>query len=326
MTHVLRWHRTSYEQLAHLHLERDASRSLGLQWSHWPERQAPKSVVREADILVVTSKVKVTREVLESFRGQLVLTTTSGYDHIDVEAASSLGIAVGRCPTARRDAVVEQALGQLLTLMRRQTELYGSARAGKWKRAELPRMAGRLLLGSRVGVVGHGVIGRRMCEVLAAVGANPVVIDPGVQQETFEQGSLLSRAPRLDAVTLHCSLTPSSHGLLSREVMEALPDHAVIVNTARGDVLDVQAAVDMVRRGRLRGLAVDVFPEEPYPQLASAASHPGILFTPHAAGYSHDLGQRVALAVAANLRAWVHDRNLPEGAGVWAPRVAVPQP
>ncbi len=326
MTHVLRWHRTSYEQMAHLQLERDASRSLGLQWSHWTEREAPDPVVREADILVVTSKVKVTRKVLEAFRGELVLTTTSGYDHIDVDAAASLGIAIGRCPMARRDAVVEQALGQLLTLMRRQSELYASARAGQWKRAELPRMGGRLLLGARVGVVGHGVIGERMCELLSAMGAHPVVIDPGVQQERYEQGSLLARAPRLDAVTLHCSLTPSSHRLLSREVLEALPQHAVVVNTARGDVLDVEAAVDMVRSGRLRGLAVDVFPEEPYPRLADAASHPGILFTPHAAGYSHDLGQRVALSVAANLRSWAHERDLPAGAGVWVPPVAVPQP
>jgi phosphoglycerate dehydrogenase-like enzyme len=309
---VLRWGQSAYERDADLALEADHARALGGSWRSAPDPRVVPSLAG-VDVLVVTSKVRVDAAVLDAFDGHTVITTTSGFDHIDVAAASERGIAVGRCPLARRDAVVEACLGALIALSKRWPAQLAAARAGRWARAELPDFAPLGIRGSTILLVGLGVIGRRMARVLQAMDANVLGFDPrglsgidGVQPVTLTEGL---RA--CDAVSLHCSLTPSSRGLLDRSALELLPAHAVVVNTARGASLDVEAAVEAVRAGRLRGLAVDVFPEEPWPHLAEGSAVEGVWFMPHGAGYAPDLGQRVAQEVGATLRALVHDHPLP---------------
>src|SRR5690606_5497508 len=146
------------------------------------------------------------------------------------------------------------------------------------------------------------VIGTRMVEVLDGLGAIPIGVDPRVAPDGPPLADVL---PTVDALTLHCALTPSSRDLVDAAMLERLPAHAVVVNTARGEVLDVGAAVERVRGGRLRGLACDVFPVEPYPALATGAAVDGVWLTPHSAGYTHDLGERVAAGVVESLQAWV---------------------
>lgn len=304
---VLRWGRSAYETAADIAREREGAEGLGLDWAVH-EGAAPD--LANVDALVVTSGVRVDDRVLDRLGGRLVITTTSGYDHVDVAAAERRGVAVLRCPEARRDAVVEHALASLLWLLRTMPALEADARAGRWARGRLPDLDPMGLHGARVAIVGLGVIGRRMAAVLDALGAHPVGIDPLGVPEGVEPGDLGALAG-CDAVTLHCSLTPASRGLLSATRLDQLGPHAVVVNTARGEVLDVEAAVQRVRDGRLRGLAVDVFPVEPYPALAAGAAVPGVVFTPHASGYTRGLGARVADGVLAALGAWVEGRPLP---------------
>jgi phosphoglycerate dehydrogenase-like enzyme len=241
--------------------------------------------------------------------GCFVVATTSGVDHVDVAAARALGVVVARSPIARRDPVVEAALAALLALARRLPEQVAVAASGRWDRGALPGLAPRGLAGARVGVVGLGVIGTRMAEVLHALGAEVVGVDPHAASP-WARGPLDAVLPTLDAITLHCALSPTSRGLLDSTRLDRLPAHAVVVNTARGDVLDVEAAVARVRDGRLRGLACDVFPVEPYPRLAAGAV-PGVWFTPHAAGFVHDLGRRVADELRAALGAWARGEAPP---------------
>ena len=113
-----------------------------------------------------------------------------------------------------------------------------------------------------------------------------------------------------DAVTVHCALSPTSDGLIGADEVARLQRHAVLVNTARGKVVDVVAAARAVRDGRLRGLALDVFPEEPWPELQGLAG-PTVWLTPHSAGSTRDLGRRVADEVVATLEAWHAGRTLP---------------
>lgn len=308
MPRVLRWGRSAYETADDLARERAAAAALGLDWSLDEGRSAPADLDR-ADLLVVTSGVRVTGDVLARLRGDVVLTTTSGYDHVDVAACRAAGKVLLRLPEARRDAVVEHAVGSLIRLMRALPALEAEARADRWARAALPELSPRGLHGARVVVVGLGVIGRRAAEVLRAFGAVVVTVDPhAADADAAAIDDVLADA---DAVTLHCSLTPSSRGLLSAERLDRLAPHAVVVNTARGEVLDVEAAVARVADGRLRGLSADVFPVEPYPRLAAGAALPGVMFTPHAAGFTHDLGRRVADGVAAVLGAWRAGAPLP---------------
>ena len=312
MPEVLRWGRSAYEGDAAMDLERRAAESLGLSWELREHRADPGDLTG-VRALVVNSGVRVTRAVLERFEGSLVLTTTSGREHIDVDAASDLGVTVGRCPMARRDPVVEQSLSWLIALMRRFPALDGAAREGRWARGELLGLGGRGLSGSRVLVVGAGVIGRQMIALLSAMGAEVWCAEQdGVEVPAPAcRVDLDTALATVDAVTLHCGLTRTSAGMMSAERLARLAPHAVVVNTARGALLDVEAAVEAVRSGALRGLGVDVFPVEPYPQSAAGASVEGVLFSPHASGYRHDLSRRVAAEVAATLVAWHKGAALP---------------
>jgi len=310
MTDVLRWGRTAYETEEALLAERRGAEALGLSWALSPGFEPPEAL-SEARVLVIPSKVHLDAAVLERFAGDLVVATTSGYDHVDLEACRRKGVAVVRLPQARRDAVVEHALAGMIGLLRRLPALEGRARSGRWARGELPALAPRSIHGAIIAILGLGVIGRRMAEVLATLGATVLGVDPLGVPEGVTAVPLREALERSDAVTAHCSLTPTSRGLLDRAALDRLPPHAVVVNTARGEVLDVREAVDRVAGGRLGGLCCDVFPVEPYPRLAEGAAVPGVWLTPHSAGYTADLGQRVATGVVEAVGAWVRGEALP---------------
>lgn len=310
MTDVVRWGQSAYETDADMAMERGGCEARGLTWRLETDRARPPSL-RGTRMLVVTSKVRVTDEVAAGLPGGCVLTTTSGYDHIDVAACRARGVAVGRCPEARRDSVVEHALGGILAMSRRFADLDAAATRGVWARGELPALASPGLRRRPVAVVGLGVIGRRMVEVLNALGAEVLGVDPVVREcPGAEVTSLTAALSRASAVTLHASLTESSRGMLDAGALGLLPEGAILVNTARGELLDVHAAVGAVRAGRLGGLVVDVFPQEPWPHL-EASDHPRIVFTPHSAGYTDDLGTRVARSVVAAVDAWIDAGAVP---------------
>lgn len=305
---VLRWGRSAYETDESLALEESVAHKLGLDWALAPHDEPP-DILPKAAILVVNSGVQVRGSALAAFGGDLILATTSGTDHIDVDGATARGLRVARTPDARRDAVVEHALAMALALTRALDPQVQASRAGRWARGDLPALAPRALFGSTALIVGLGVIGRRMAEVLRALGVEVLGVDPlgvpdGVRAVALEDG--LARA---QLVTLHCELSPSSRGLLSREALTRCNPASILINTARGGVLDTREAVEAVRGGRLGGLGVDVFAREPWPEIAE--NHPRILFTPHAAGYTADLGARVAREVEAALSAWVRGAAIP---------------
>lgn len=294
---VLRWGRSAYERDEDLAAEQAATVALGGTWASAPDARTVPEARRDADVLVVTSKARVTADVLEGTPIRAVLTTTSGHDHIDLDACAAVGIAVGRCPEARRDAVVEHALGAAIALARRLPEL--TRTEGRWRRGELVGLGPRGIAGATVGIVGMGVIGTTAARAFEALGATVVGLDAAEGGDPGFADVLAT----LDVLTLHCSLTPTSRGLVDADALARLPSHAVVINTARGEVLDVPAAVDAVRAGRLGGLAVDVFAREPWPHL-DAGDDPRIWFTPHAAGFTHDLGARLADEVGRSLASW----------------------
>lgn len=264
----------------------------------------PDAPLEGADVLVVPSKARVDATVIPRLaRCRLVITTTSGHDHLDLQALEAAGIVASRLPLARRDAVVETALGMILALTRRLVPFQAAAFAGKWERARLAEY-GATGLGT-VAVVGVGVIGSRMVEVLRALGADVVPIDPRLPGSP----SLAEVLPRADVVTLHCALTRGNAGLIGAEELGAMKPGAVLVNTARGRLVDFEGAVAAVRAGHLAGLGADVFPQEPAALERYAA--PNILLTPHAAGWHPRLGERIAEGVAAAVRALIAGEPVP---------------
>ena len=308
MTSLRRWGQSAYETDADMAEERALCEQLGLAWSLQPDVTRPPG--GGANILVVTSKVKVTSQILDSVQPDLVCTTTSGFEHIDVTAATARAVSVTRCPMARRDAVVEHTVASLVRLLRRFPDQEAPAADGRWARSDLPALAPRGLRGARIVVVGVGVIGARVAEVLSLLGAEVVGVDPAGVPAGIGAGDWPAAVVDADAVSLHASATPSALGLLDRGALKALPHGCVVINTARGDLMDPVAAAELVRQGHLGGLACDVFPQEPWPELARFAA-PNILLTPHSSGFTHDLGSRVAEDVHRVVRAYMTGEPLP---------------
>lgn len=267
---------------------------------------------RDAEILVVGSGTRVDGDLLgRAPSARLVVTGTSGFDHLDLAELGRRGIVAARCPLARRDAVVETALGALLWGARRFDPLQRAAAEGRWARQDLPGLAPPLLRGSRVGVVGLGVIGRQMASVLHALGAVVVGADPLGLPAGVVEASLPEMFESCVAVTLHCELTAANHGMVDAALLGRAARGLILVNTARGKLVDVPAAAAALDSGRLGALCLDVFPREPWPDLAALAARPACLVLPHAAGYHTGLAAAVRRELAATVGAYVAGQPLP---------------
>lgn len=298
---LLRWGQSAYETDASLDLEAHLLAELGVQVQRHP---GPRPPMRGVELLAVTSKVQVDTAFLETApKLQLVVTTTSGHEHIDLQACRQAGVAVSRSPMARRDAVVDTALAMGLSLLRQVPALQARAEQGIWARAELPQLPMRLLRGLHVGIVGHGVIGQRAAELWRALGAEVLTSDADAGHPT----SVDELIARCSLLSLHCSLTPSSNKLINAERLDAMAPGTVLLNTARGGSVDVDAL--MTRTHVLAGL--DVFPAEPWPGLQALAKRPGTLLLPHAAGYHLGLGEAVARELADAVSAHLQGRAVP---------------
>jgi len=300
---VVRWGRSAYETEDDLSHERALAISRGLAWTHEPNAGCRPSL-EPGDLLVVNSGVRVDEQVLTGMRGGGVVTTTSGHDHIDKDAATVHDVLVARCPMARRDAVVDWTIGHALALLHRWPDQWGASDRGVWSRAALPDLAPRSLSGARVAVVGCGVIGRAVIERLQARGAMVVGVDPAGVPEGVDAAPLEDVLGDVDVLTLHCSLNPSSDHLIDLAALQAMQPHAIVLNSARGRALDVRTAAGRVGQGQLGGLAVDVFPVEPWPHMDEGERSPRILYTPHAAGFTAELGARVRAELGRALDAW----------------------
>jgi phosphoglycerate dehydrogenase-like enzyme len=240
--------------------------------------------------ILTTPRAPVGEELLARLPALRVVSTASvGFDHVDLVAAEARGIAVRSVPDYCTEEVADHALAFLYALLRGLGPLGGDVARGGWD----AKLAGplRTVAGLRVGVVGHGRIGGAVATRLLALGAEvwandlvPVDRD-GVRDAGFEE--LLAGC---DAVTLHVPLTERTRGMVGRRELEAMRPGALLLNTARGPVVDLDAVIAALSEGRLGGAALDVLPVEPPVDVPEA---PNLILTPHAAWYSADSERRV---------------------------------
>jgi D-3-phosphoglycerate dehydrogenase len=281
-------------------------RGLGLDAAYREQAAGPP---READVVLVHSGVPVGPRELDAMPAlALLVSTTSGLDHVDLAAAAARGVVVERCPLARRDAVVDTALALALALLRRLPALQRRAAEGRWFRRDIAAWDVPLVRGMTVGVFGNGVIGRRAAEAWRALGADVLISDPAFPDLHIKE-DVLARAR---VVTLHCSLTDTSRRLIDGAALARMQPGAILVNTARGECVDLPAALRALDgRGerRLAGLGLDVFHPEPPKELAALAAREDVLVTPHAAGWHSGLGRAIVAEVEEVVRAFVQRRE-----------------
>jgi D-3-phosphoglycerate dehydrogenase len=252
----------------------------------------------DVEAVLLMREVEFGADEMDAVPGvRAIVTASIGYDHIDVVAAADRGIWVCNVPDYCIDEVADHTLALLLALTRGVVALDRDVRAGAWK----PLAAGplRTLAELRVGIVGHGRIGSAVARRLAALGCALAVADVrdvGVALVPLDE--LLSSC---DAVTLHVPLTAATAGLIGERELAQMHEGALLVNTSRGAVVELEPLVRALREGRLGGAALDVLPAEPPPAVPDL---PNLIVTPHAAWYSEDSDRRrYAGAVAAVLTA-----------------------
>ncbi|MCB9778171.1 MAG: hypothetical protein H6742_06390 [Alphaproteobacteria bacterium] len=265
----------------------------------------------DAEVLVTTSNLRVDATVLDAFpSARLVVTTTSGHDHLDLAALAARGIVAARLPLARRDAVVETTLGWMLAALHRTPQLGAQAAVGNWARKDLPALGMRNLGDTTVGIVGLGVIGRHLARLCGLLGARVLGHDPAGVPDDVEAATPRELVARCDVLSLHCSLTAASRGLVDAALL-APAEGLILLNTARGPVVDVPAALDALDAGRLSFLGLDVFPVEPWPDMAAVVGRPGLSLLPHAAGFHDGLPRLVREGLADTVDAFRSGRPLP---------------
>lgn len=316
---VFRLSWSDYETRDSLGEEASVVREHGWEYSRANSPGVPPEDLSDHDVLLVNSGCPVGASLLDRWEpGGLMVTLTNGCDHIDVEACADRGVTVARTPLARARRVVEHTLGFALALCRDFPASSRTMRGGTWGRPEaFNRVRG--LARRTVGLVGHGVIGRRAADRFRRLTDSPVLVcDPDEREAVETRGGLryCSRANLLeeaDLVSLHADLNPSTRDYLDGEALDRLPAGAVVLNTARGELVDTPALLERLRSGRLGGAALDVFRSEPPPTARLNAMHEidNLLVTPHAAGFGEGLLGDVRAELLETLEAYERGGPLP---------------
>ncbi len=271
--------------------------------------EALASIVDDCEVLVTRYHNVVTREVIETAgRLRLIVQGTSGLDNINLNAARERGVTVLGIPGENANAVAELVIGHMVALTRTVSAYGRMVRAGEWSRGDCATR--RELRGHRLGIVGLGRVGSRVAHLAATFGIESAAVDPYITDDDFRErgasrvASLDDLVSRSDIVTLHVPLNDETRGMLGPPTLDLLPQGAIVVNTCRGPVLDLDAALERLVSGRIAGLAVDVYNEEP-PGAVDWPDHPGLILTPHIAGCSAEskasIGRLLYERIVANV-------------------------
>ena len=257
-----------------------------------------------ADVLVVRS-TRVSGEALRAGQLKLVVRAGAGFNTIDVETASELGIMVANCPGRNTAAVAELAFGLIIALDRHIADNVGELRAGRWNKLGFSDAKG--LSGSTLGLLGTGHIGRAMIPIAGAFGMNVIAwsrsLSPALAAELDigHRSSPTDVARDADVVSVHVALTPETRHLVGAELLDAMKPGAYLINTARAEVVDEAALIEAVRSKGLR-VGLDVFEGEPASGTGTVVSPlfsvPGVIGTHHIGGATTQSHRAVAEEMA----------------------------
>lgn len=264
-----------------------------------------KNVAEAADLdsydaLLVRSATKVTEEVMEKMpKLKIIGRAGVGVDNIDIPAATKRGITVVNAPAGNTIATAELTFGLMLALVRKICAANASIRKGEWNRAAFQ---GTELAGKTLGVIGFGRIGSEVAKRAQAFDMNVLAYSPTLTQERAEKvgakasnlNDILSSA---DIITLHLPATPETNGMVNAELLKKMKPGVLLINTARGTLINQAALKQALETGHVAGAAVDVYPQEP-PENYELMQMDQVVATPHIAASTKEAQLKVAFVVA----------------------------
>lgn len=284
-------------------------------------RTAPEEVVeraKEADAILI-NKVNITEAVLEQLpKLKYIGVLATGYNVVDVEAAHKRGVVVTNIPSYSTESVVQMTFAHIFNITNQVAHYGDASRQGRWSANpdfcywDTPLME---LSGKTLGIVGLGHIGQRVAaiahqfgmDVFAVTSKDAMSLPKGIQKTTLD--GLLGVA---DIISLHCPLTKDNYHLIDAEKISRMREGAILINTARGALVDEQAIADALESGHLAGYGADVMEQEPPRKDCSLFSQPHAYLTPHIAWATKEARERLMRICVDNVRAFKEGKPINE--------------
>lgn len=289
-----------------------------VRWVDGPDREKLLAAVGDADALLVRSATTVDAEVLAAApKLKIVARAGVGLDNVDVDAATARGVLVVNAPTSNIHSAAEHALALMLSAARQIPAADATLREHTWKRSSF---SGTEIFGKTVGVVGLGRIGQLVAQRLAAFGAHITAYDPYVSHaraaqlgiELLTLDELLSRA---DFISVHLPKTKETAGLIGTEALAKTKPGVIIVNAARGGLIDEAALAEAITSGHVRGAGLDVFSTEPCTD-SPLFELPQVVVTPHLGASTAEAQDRAGTDVAASVKLALAGEFVPDAVNV----------
>ncbi len=271
-------------------------------YREYPSEEELIELIKDVDAVIVRSKPMVTRRVIEAATKLKVIGRAGvGLDNIDLEAAKEKGIAVLNAPSAPTISVAELTIGLMLALLRKIAFADRKLREGVWAKKQC---LGTELRGKTLGVIGMGRIGTEVARIAYHgfkmkiiyydVRRCPAEIEKELNAKCVDLDTLLREA---DIVTIHVPLLPQTRHLINEEKLKLMKKTNILVNTARGGVVDTKALVKALREGWIAGAALDVFEEEPLPPNHPLTQLDNVVLTPHIGANTVEAQERAGIEI-----------------------------
>lgn len=261
--------------------------------------------IADADGLIIRSSTKVTKEVMDAARKLRVVGRAGiGVDNVDTDAATQRGIAVMNTPGGNTTTTAEHAISLMFSLARHIPQATASMKAGKW---EKNKFTGMELFERTLGVLGIGNIGGVVANRAQGLGMKVIAFDPHIApavaaKANIELVSLDELFERADIISVHVPKLKETTGILGREAFKKAKPGVLVINAARGGIVDEAALLEALNDGRVGGAALDVFVEEPPKADHPLVLHPKVICTPHLGASTEQAQTNVAIAVAEQVR------------------------
>lgn len=267
-------------------------------------KEALLAVIPHYDALIVRSGTQVDADVLAAAaRLKVVGRAGIGVDNIDLDAAAGRGVVVMNTPGSNSVATAEQTMALMLAVSRHTAVAHASLKAGEWKRSQF---VGTELYQKTLGMIGFGKIGRLVAARAQAFGMGVLAYDPYVEEEVgqalgVEMVALESLLPRADYITLHTAVTPETTHIINAETLDQMKDGVILVNVARGKLIDERALAAALQNGKVKAAALDVYSSEPPPAGNPLIGRDDVLHTPHLGASTVEAQRNVATQIVAQV-------------------------
>lgn len=247
--------------------------------------------LRDVEGLLIRSRTNISKYVLDAAKNlKFVVSATSGFDHIDFKECAKRGVTVSHTPEANAASAAELTISLMLSLLRLTPQIIATVPAKKWRHDEL---RAQTLNGKTLGIFGLGRIGQRVTKIAQAFGMKVIACDPYQADQVFtdlnvDRYALLELLLMSDVVSLHTPLTKETHHLMNHQTFSLINPEAVLINTARGRLVQESELIVALDKGRIKGVALDVFEKEPLPNESLLRGRSNVILTPHVGAFTRE--------------------------------------